>query len=209
MKTRRRTADQITNNTTPRELLYSIKQMKNQRNAALAAFIYLTGCRISEIIGKVKVIPIYKGKGEERELVETKTIEIPPLKKSNITLISDDIILVNNVPCLKWRNTVPRRNIPLKLSSPDDIEFIKIFIDYYNTLPDEAPLFKLTRNSAWRIINKELKVFTHYLIHQRCTELVTNRGFTELYLKKLRGWRDTRAAEVYAHLGWVDLAKKL
>lgn len=183
-------------------LLNKIYSIQNQRDRALAAFIYLTGCRISEILGKTKIIKTKQnGEIHQREAV------IPPIMKEDVEKLTEDIILIHNVPSLKWREKIPRRNIPLKISS--DKEFIKVFIEYYNTLPNDSPLFSMTRQRAWQIINKELGVFTHFLIHQRCTDLVVRKGFTDLYLKRFRGWRDTRPAEVYTHLNWEDLAQKM
>lgn len=207
-KTRRNAID-ITQNNTPQLLLYTIQQLSNQRDAALVAFIYLTGCRISEILGKKKVIPIYEGKGKERLKVSAKEVIILPLKYEDVVQFNEEIILIQNIPCLKYRNTVPRRNTPLKLNSADDKPFIDIFMSYYRTLQPGATLFDMSRQRAWQIVNKKLGVFTHYLIHERCTELVTKRGLTDLYLKQLRGWKDTRPAGIYAHLNWQDLAEKL
>lgn len=205
---KRRVADDI-KDVTRQSLLYKIRQMSSLRNRALASFIYLTGCRISEIVGKEKGIPIYEtnaitGKNEK---IGDKKIKILPLTKESIEFMTENIILVQNVASLKWRDKVPRRNIPMKVSS--DGEFISIFMNYYMDLKPGEPLFKMTRQRAWQIINDELGLFTHYLIHQRCTDLVTRKNISDLYLKKLRGWKDTRPAEVYTHLQWEDLAEKL
>jgi site-specific recombinase XerD len=198
----RRTTEQITKNNTPEQLLYSIQQLDNLRDAALVSFIYLTGCRISEVVGKVK------DKAYSKVINET-SLDILPLKVEDVVRQTDDIILIQNVPCLKHRNKLPRRNIPLKLSSHDDRPFIDIFMAYFNTLAPGQSLFDITRQRCWQIINKKLGLYTHFLIHERCTELVAKRGLTDLYLKQLRGWKDTRPAEIYAHLKWQDLAEKL
>lgn len=205
---RRRCPDDITENSTPPQLLVTLQAMDNQRDAALCAFIYLTGCRISEIVGKEKVIPIYK-KNEEgkRELIGEKRITIPPLYKENVNHEEEDVLLVTNVSCLKRRDGVPKRNIPIRISS--DRGFVELFIDYYNGLPNGSPLFPITRQRAWQIVNKKLGLYTHYLIHERCTYLVTKKGLTDMHLKQLRGWSDTKPAQAYVHLRWQDLADKI
>ena len=190
---------------TRQTLLNKIAGIRSTRDQALIAFIYLTGCRISEVLGETKHIK--KRDKETKEVIEVKDVIVQPLIKEDIEKIGEDIILVKNVPCLKRRAKVPTRDIPLKISS--DKDFIKIFLEHYNKVPNGEALFKITRQRAWQIINKELGVFNHFLIHQRCTELVRHKQFTDIYLKMFRGWKDTRPAEIYTHLNWQDLANKL
>lgn len=208
-KKQRRNVDDVQQNTTHQELKRSIINIKNKRNRALASFLYLTGCRISEVVGKTKIIPIYTGTMRDNNKIKVtdKKVQVAALTTDNIIYKGDDFIIVQNVPCLKHRNNVPRRNIPIRISS--DSALAITFLDYWTKLPEGVPLFPLTRQRAWQIINKELGIYTHYLIHQRCTELVSDREFTELHLKQFRGWHDTRPASIYAHLNYQDLARKM
>lgn len=190
------------------QLLSSIKNVDNIRDRALAAFIYLSGARISEIVGTKKTMTFYKGKGKDRILERQETIIIDPLKKENIEFIYDkDILLIHQVVCLKRKYNIPKRTIPVILSK--EKEFVNIFIEHYNTLQAGESLFDITRQRAWQIINKEMGLYNHFLIHERTTHLVTNQNFTDLHLKQFRGWSDTRPASIYTHLNWHDLADKM
>jgi len=190
------------------QLLMKINDMLNDRNKALASFIYLTGARISEILGTKKTIKHYKGKGKDRILEREETIIIDPLKKENIEIIPDkDILLVHQVSCLKHKYSVPRRTIPIVISK--EKEFVDIFLHYFNGVGVGKPLFNISRQRAWQIINKELRLYNHFLIHERSTHLVTHHNFTDLHLKEFRGWSDSRPASIYTHLSWQDLANKM
>jgi len=177
-------------------LLAKIRQMSSKRNRALAAFIYLTGARISEILGTIKRIP------------DSPDIEIIPIKKEDIEIIeSDDLMIVHNVACLKRKDKLPRRTIPIIMSQ--ERGFVDIFLSHFNDLQDEDNLFNIKRKQAWNIINKELGIFCHFLIHERCTHLVTHKAFTDLDLKQFRGWSSTMMASTYTHLNYTDLARKM
>ena len=106
-----------------------------------------------------------------------------------------------------YKKDVPKRIIPIVISK--EIDFVKLFMDYWVTLIPGEVIFKMTRQNAWKIINRELKLYNHFLIHERCTHLVTSQAFTDLDLKQFRGWTDTRPASIYTHLKWQDLAKKM
>lgn len=200
----RRKVDDITYNATHQELVNSIKNIPNTRDRALAAFLYLAGCRISELLGTIKLIKIYKN----GEYIDTRKINVEPLKSDAVEILPDaGLILIHNVPCLKHRRTLPRRNIPIKIRSDSDLAII--FLSYWRNLEPGQPLFKMTRRRAHQIINKHLKVFPHYLIHQRITELVGTRGLGEQHIRVYRGWKDTRPASIYSHLNYHDLAGKL
>lgn len=195
----KRTPDQV-DMMSQEALLLRISKIKSPRDAALAAFIYLTGARIGEILGTMKVITL-KGKKPKKYMLRG-------LKKESIKLMADkDMILVQNVPCLKRRWHVPRRNIPIIISK--EYAMVKIFWDYYKTIEPGEPLFNITRQRSWQIINKELGMYNHFLIHERCTHLVTDRGFSDTHLKMFRGWADTKMAAVYSHLQWEDVANRM
>jgi len=201
------------------QLLARIREMSSERNAALAAFIYLTGMRVTELLGtrehyeKVikhyqKIDPYKPLTKENKILVKEEKMSITSLKKENVEIIpEDDIMLVHQVPCLKKKTLIPKRTIPIIISR--EREFVDIFLTYYNTLQPFQPLFAMSRQRAWQIINKEIGLFPHFLIHERCTYFVAQKNFTDLHLQKFRGWSDTKPAATYTHLSWEDLANKM
>jgi len=190
------------------ELIERINLIKTPMNKALISFLYLSGCRISEVVGTKKVIKKYKKEGKVKTLIDTIHIEVPPIYKEDIEYIPEqEMLLVTNAPCLKRRDGVPRRIIPIKYTK--EPELFNNFIAYYNSLPVLEPLFSITRQRAWQIVKKELKQFNHYLTHSRCTHLVTRNNFTDADLKQFRGWASTAPATIYTHLRWQDIAKKM
>lgn len=181
---------------TKKDMIRLIDRIPNKRDKALASFIYLTGCRISEILGTKKV------------LQNGKEYIIKPLATSNIEIIhKNDLILVHNVACLKHKTGLKYRNIPIVISQEG--ELVDNFLQYFANLQPNSPLFPIKRQRAWQIIKKELGLFNHYLIHQRCTYLATEKNFTEMDLKQFRGWSTTQMASTYTHLKYIDVANKM
>lgn len=178
------------------ELLYELNKMERLRDKALAAFLYLSGCRISEVLGCKKKMP-------------DGTIQvIEPLRKESIEILPDeDLIVIHNVPCLKRRNECPRRNIPVIPSQEPG--FIQLFLAWHSTLKPGARLFKINRQRAWQILNQRMGIYNHFLVHERCTHLVVNKNFTDVDLKQFRGWKTTNVAAVYTHLNYRDIANKM
>lgn len=182
------------------QLYNKISAMPKERDRALASFLYLTGMRISELLGMKKVIH-HKGKPPEDVIIK-------PLTKEDIEIIKDmDLVLVQQVVSLKKRYGVPKRSIPIIISK--EKEYLDMFFPYYHKLLPEEPLFKIKRQRAWQIMNKELGLYNHFLIHERCTHLVQWSNFNSLDLMRFRGWTDTKPAATYAHLGFRDLAAKM
>jgi len=209
------------------ELLAMINRINSTtklRDKALVAFIYLTGCRISEILGTKKQSNKYRKEDiknkvpyKDRIPIRKEEYKVPPLKKENIEVnLQDDIIRVYNVICLKRKFENHRRTIPIIISQ--EKPFVDIFLNWYNTLEEGQVIFKMNRQRAWQIVNRnmilkrddrEIKLFNHFLIHERCSHLAAHKNFSPLDLQKFRGWRDTSQAAVYAHLNTEDIANKM
>ena len=178
------------------QLIYQLDRIENPKHKALIAFIYLTGARISEVLGMKKTF------------MDGRNIIIEPLTKESIEVLPEqDLVLVHNVACLKRKTNLPRRNIPIIMSQETPI--IDIFLLYHNSLIPGSPLFDISRQHAWRIVNKNLGSYTHFLIHTRCTHLVTKKGFTDTDLMRFRGWKNTLMASTYTHLNYMDIANKM
>ena len=184
------------------ELLLKIESMPlrdglDMRNKALICFIYLTGLRISEVVGlKVKNIP-------------------PIIKKQVSTYIQDNMhyLLVSDVFILKRRKGILKRNLPI-LVEGEDI-FLEPIINYINNIGDDLPIFlsergeSITRRHAMRIIEKHTGLFPHYLRHLRATHLVVEFDLSDKHLTEIMGWKDNRMASRYTHLKFEDVARAL
>lgn len=205
-------------------IIHKIDSNTKHRDKALVSFIYMSGCRISEILGTLKISNKYRKEDiknkvpyKERIPIKKEEYKVQPLRKENIEINeADDIIRIYNVICLKRKFENHRRIIPIIISQ--EKEFVDIFLSYYNMLEEGQPLFKINRQRAWQIINKnmvkyvdgkEIRLFNHFLIHERCSHLAAHKNFSPLDLQKFRGWRDTSQASVYAHLNTEDIANKM
>ena len=166
------------------ELLNVINKIYNLEHKALVCFLYLTGARVGEIVKQVKKFQL-----------EFENIRGKPF------------LMVNNVLTLKRKRLVYRR-IPIPLTKRERL-FLQPFLDYVDPLPKDAVLFNMDRKMAWSIIRNKTYLFPHYLRHIRLTHLKLHHNFDSLDLKKFTGWKDTRPAEVYAHLDVRDIAEKM
>lgn len=164
-----------------------ITKITSLKNKAYISFLYLTGCRVSEIVG-------IKERG------------IPPICASQLE-VHGDILVVNNVHILK-RREVMVKNIPIPMKK--ERELVLAFLQYASQRPIDEPLFPFGRRRALEIVKQELgsEYFNHYLRHCRVTRLTTDYGFNSNELVAFIGWKDSRQASIYSHLNWKDLAKK-
>ena len=172
---------------TRQQLLYLIENISDGNNIlrdrALVSFIYLTGARISEIVGRFR------------------KYQLEEIKSSGF-----NNLLVQNLPVLKSRE--PRfRNVPIDMTN--EAPFIKYIKEYFDTIGDGEIAFPISRFRAYKIIKKNTGLFCHYFRHLRITHLVTQNNFSSSDLVQFTGWADSRPSNFYAHLSWQDLAMKM
>lgn len=173
------------------KILEAINRMSSKRNKALLAFLYLTGCRISEVVR-------YKKKG---------ALIGQPIKKKQIEIRRNEL-RIYNVRVLKSRIKHKIRVIPILINDLER-QFINHFLEYYKGLDNpDTYLFNLSRDWVYRLLAKE-GLFPHWLRHARLTHLVVDYDFNEQQLQKFTGWDTTKTAPVYTHLKVDDLFDKM
>lgn len=196
------------------EVLSKLERLKGEfaeRNQALGAFLYLTGCRIEEVLSYRKErnlnrVMLDKKTGQKVSTPIIKTIEMgQPLLRRQL-VFEDSYIRVDTVRCLKRRKQVYRTLvIPInKLELP----FINMFTKYAGPLEPEAVLFPIKRARAYQIFSK-VGLFPHYFRHMRSTVLSTDYAFSPTDLKHFHGWRSSASGDSYVHLNFQDLLKKM
>jgi integrase len=174
------------------EILGALCQLPVLRDRALLSFLYLTGCRISEVVRYKHRSKDWKGE---------------PIKKDQVE-IQSDFIIIHNVRVLKTRKEIRFKKVPIRVNSLEH-PFINQFLEYFNKISDpNAYLFDITRQRAFQIL-KTVGIFPHLLRHTRVTHLISDYDFSVPQLQKFFGWIKWDSAGEYAHLDIRDIMKKL
>lgn len=207
---------------TPNELIAAINSLDGinvLRDRALVSLLYLTACRVEEVVNYIHEIREKKVKSldkfgrpiilKERCITERRYIG-EPIKRKDIIVSEYDSkrIEIHNVKILKkklnTRSKYKTRIVPVYIN---DLEkpFVKMLFDYLNTLNDEEDmLFPLTRQRVFQILQK-IGIFPHLLRHTRLSHLSIYYNFNPSYLREMTGWSSTKPADVYVHLNKDDL----
>lgn len=164
----------------------AIAKLPTLKEKALVAFLYLTGCRISEVLKYVR------NKEQLGEPIFKKQIEVRP-----------EVIIVYNVRVLKSRDIKTKKSIPIPRNNIEYF-FVETFLEYYNELPEESPLWVHTRKWAYTTLAK-VDLFPHLLRHSRVTSLVKDYNFSVPRLMQFIGWKDSNISMQYTHLSVADL----
>ena len=164
------------------QLLYDIHQLDSDRDQAMISLMYLTGCRVTELLS------ITRSQIEQRNI------------------IGYDFMKITGVPVLKRRKSISRDIIiPLEKEK----EFCKIVINYIETLEHDQKLFDISRQRAWQITNEEMGLYNHFFRHMRTTHLTSDYGFSGQELKHFFAWASSKTADSYTHLNLDDIARKM
>lgn len=140
---------------------------KAKRNKSMVALLYITGCRLSELLDIEKGDIFF----DKRHMY----IKMPSLKRKDGTTIN------------------PRRIIRINQNTP----YIKYIINYLRTITQSKKLFNISRIQAWRIINKHTKELWPYLFrHNRATRLA-DKGAGVFRLQDWFGWKKAERASSY------------
>lgn len=177
-----------------KELINKIHIVPNLMYRAFISLLYLTGSRISEIVGN-------KG---HRDILPLRKYQFEFKENSYL----QEVLLVNNIPILKRRKKVTK-NVPIIVDKEPELS--KHITDYLNTLEENDILFPFTREHGWKIITKHLdkEYFPHFLRHTRVTRLVVDENLNDIEITRLIGWKNRNQLLNYDHLRWTDLADKL
>jgi integrase len=169
---------------TSKEILFHINKCESIKIKAFMAFLYLSGCRVNEVIKKVKAFQI-----EQKEINGQK------------------YLLFQQIPILKRKDKYMTRNIPVHYEKEEP--FIKIIQDYLDLVFPDDVLWDFSAAYAWKQVNKYTGMFPHFNRHLRLTHLVTEYGFNTQDLTLFTGWTNNAPANIYVHLNWMEIAKKM
>ena len=196
------------------------QQRTSMMERAFVAFLYLTGARVGEICKNRRIrliddfitadgwhVPKERFTGHDWAGLTYGQLSLKEIqfKSTNETKI---VCLIENVPVEKHRGVQSYRNIPI--SPMKDKEFVEIVDEYVSKLKDSRQvLFPFLRQRGFLAVKKiHPDWFPHALRHFRLTHLAVDDDYSDLELKQLTGWSDTRPAAIYTHLSWHNLVKK-
>lgn len=178
---------------------------KNYRMIAFCAALYVTGRRISELIG----------------LKYKKEYLVKPIKRSQISIQMDEdgtkSVLFKRIPVLKTRpkafkdangkEVLHYPTCSIKLIYDHDKEILRLLEDYLVKMDKKHGkhdyyVFPFSRTTAYYYVTGvfEKSVYPHWLRHSRFTNMSNEYNFNELMLRQFAGWTTTAMAVKYVHL---------
>lgn len=185
------------------EILRAIKDCDNPRDSALIATLYLTGCRIEELVRYKHYDKNVSGQAIKKEQIEIADTRITIRNVRTLKLTK--LTRVNGEKVKQHRGE--HRSIPILLNQLDK-PFIDIFLQHITPLEANAPLFNISRVMAYLILSK-VGIYPHLLRHARLTHLSQDYNFKESDLRQFTGWSTSNTAKHYVHLNVTDLFEKM
>lgn len=175
---------------------------KSRSLKALYYGLFLTGCRISEILSHKP---------------ESYTVE--DLKDGRRVLLCTTKTLKNK--------RVPFRRVPIPMYGLEK-DMAEYYLEFILSREEGEPLWKMKRKTVgyhFRKINiptqgyiwnpkgivelPNFKLHPHYLRHSRLTDLVVRYDYGPNELMQFAGWSDLRQMRVYVELDWKRLLKPM
>lgn len=189
-------------------LYYQICQIPNEKQQAFAAFVYMAGGRVSEIIGT-------RRKDKEGKLVKDKLIllregkyQIEPIRKWDLEFTPDGFMLIHNVPTLKRRGA-RRHMIPVFIKDPTEARFFALFKPYLDKLSPEDFLFSFNRFYAYQTVRKYMGTHAHFLRSMRATKDSVYYDIDATGIQRKYDWATPAMAMLYAQKNVKDVMAKM
>lgn len=174
-------------------LEHKFDTIKNLKHKAFIGILYLSACRISELLGTRE----YKNPitGLIRSQIKYEVLE------------GQSVILLQEVTTLKVRDSQSVRNIAIKYKGNEKL--IGPFLEYIKSLEPESTVFSFSRKTGYNYVRRYLGLFPHYLRHLRLMEYATDYEFTDLELRSVTGWRNAQMSARYTEaLNWKRTIRK-
>lgn len=188
-------------NLTPDEVKRTIMGIDHQAARALCATLYITGARITELVG--------------RRATGGKDGGVPPLRKKQIVpeqWIIDhkpvEVIVFRNLFIQKQQvNKKHYHDIPVPILDHSRWAF-QILDDWIDPLKSDDRLFRCNRQRAWGWVNNATGWFPHYFRNLRATHDMGYFGFNIRELMLKMGWSRADTALRYVKATPQDLVRR-
>lgn len=189
-----------------------ISLLDNQRDRALIAFLYLTACRVSEVVPQIVREPVLKDVLQPDGAVQKCPVLVPVKKEEGMRKgqieIQDRYWMVTDVRTLKRRKKGLHvgRLIPLGIKKEKD--FLDFVYPYISNMHSDEVLFPITRQRVFQIAQK-IGFYPHLLRHIRCSHLVKDYHISAADLKLYIGWSNISSFDTYVHLDIKNLMQAM
>jgi len=166
---------------TPNDIVIAAKKIKKPRDQALFIILYLTGGRISEVVGT-----LYR-----------KDISLQEVDCRQIVLFR---------LCNRKHKDKKFKDIPVPMDKEKDL--LDLLFPWLESKELETRLFNFSKTRAYQIIKKETGWNPHWIRHIRLTNLAVYNDFNDQLLVKFAGWSDSRPSKSYMEVKWKDILQK-
>lgn len=188
---------------TSQDIKNKIKSMPTPKTRALAATLYLTGSRITEIVGG-------ESKYKDKKTGETKKRRVkgfrPEMLVKNI-VDGVDVWRFEALEVLKKRKRIDTRTAVVV---PWLNDLVQVILDYIKEsgIPANERVFKMTRQGAWKMIveaNKNDPLWCHYFRHAHVTQLLKEGKMNHVMVGKEMRWDNISHLSTYAKYDVSDI----
>lgn len=182
----------------PLDELYSRLMPIKEPYRSYLAFLYLTGNRVSEVLG----IP----RGKQRRHQDDFIIE--PLKRYHIQLSEDGRFL------RVWARTFKREGRPqhyyvCRIDTPEEKRYFELVKEHLEGIPPGAYVWNFSRYKAWRYCNQATNLPPHKLRGLRATRDAVEFNLDAIDLKQKFNWSSPEMAFKYASKSPHNIEEKL
>lgn len=230
----KRTQELKEKNITRNDVWLIMTKAKKLRDAAFISFLFLTGMRVSEVLGgrfdgrvyfdeknnkvypNLKSVPLNK-RDDVKLFIKTRRLD--PLRSTNwqrTKKFGQEFIHVS-APVLKGRKWPPESTIRVIPVNDEESPFIDVIEMYLKDRPLNSPMFKMSRQYADRIIKRMCKgvfedeesLHAHWFRHKRHAILAGEYFLDVPQLKSFSGWKTDSMPVYYAKQNKRDIMTRM
>jgi integrase len=183
---------------TKEELYAGISKIKEPYRSYIA-LLYLTGNRVSEVLGTPK---------NEKERNNKEDFTIEPLKVYHIEVTPEENMIRITARTLK-RKGRPQHTYVCRIDTPEEKRYYEFIKEHLSTKQPEDYAWNFSRYKAWRTCNKATGLPPHKLRGLRATRDAVEFELDAIDLKNKYNWSSPNMAFHYASKSSHDIERKL